>query len=456
MTRSRLLFGTACGLILLVGGCTVPVAVTEPPTPGFQRIVTEASEKVFPAVVYIQVVTDDLSSGKAQNEVVSGSGVLISPDGEVLTNWHVVDKAQNIRCLLNNGQAFHAKIIGTDKDVDLALLKLELPADTPALPYANVIDNDHLKEGDFVMAMGAPWGLNRSVSIGIISCSSRYLPESTYSLWYQTDASISPGNSGGPLVDTDGNVIGINTLGYIFGGTIGFAVPAPTICDVLPRLREYGRMNWAWFGFQLQPLRDFARDIYFDFPDGVIVSGTESGSPARKIGFLPNDRIVAVDGKPMTIRTNEEMPGFHRALGLLPFGEKVTFTVVRNEETLQIEIAPIEKGAVEGRELSCPRWGLTAKEINRFDTPNLHYFRNTGIYIFGVTPMGNAQEAHLYPNDIILSIDGANIETMEDLKQAYAKALERIDSNPRAIFSVLRNGRLIQRVMNFSIDHDKE
>lgn len=306
------------------------------------------------------------------------------------------------------------------------------------------------------MAMGAPWGLNRSVSIGIVSCASRYLPEGTYSLWYQTDASISPGNSGGPLVNTDGKVVGINTLGMLMGGTVGFSIPAPTIRDALPRLREYGKVNWAWLGFQLQPLRDFNRDIYFDFPDGVIVSGTEPGSPARKAGFLPNDRIVAIDGKPVTVGTNEEMPGFRRMLGLLPFGKPVAFTVVREGKTVVIDAAPVAKGEVEGEEVSCPRWGFTAKAINRFDTPNLHYYRNSGVYIYGVSDFGNAAQAELRPNDILVSIDGEPVNTPAELETLYRKAMERLDTNPKATFAVLRNGRMIQRVMDFSNDYEKE
>lgn len=396
---------------------------------------SEAGGKVFPAVVYIQVVTGNLKSGRAQNDVVSGSGVLITPDGELLSNWHVVDKAQSIRCLLNDGRAFTAKVVGLDKDLDLSLLKLDLPEGTPPLPYAAIDYEDRLTEGDFVMAMGAPWGLNRSVSIGIVSCASRYLPEGTYSLWYQTDASISPGNSGGPLVNTDGKVVGINTLGMLMGGTVGFSIPAPTIRDALPRLREYGKVNWAWLGFQLQPLRDFNRDIYFDFPDGVIVSGTEPGSPARKAGFLPNDRIVAIDGKPVTVGTNEEMPGFRRMLGLLPFGKPVAFTVVREGKTVVIDAAPVAKGEVEGEEVSCPRWGFTAKAINRFDTPNLHYYRNSGVYIYGVSDFGNAAQAELRPNDILVSIDGEPVNTPAELETLYRKAMERLDTNPKATFA---------------------
>jgi S1-C subfamily serine protease len=441
---------------LLPAGCSHQTSEPAPPA-GFQEVVTLATGRVFPAVAYISAVADNLENGKAEQNVVSGSGVLISPDGELLSNWHVVDKAQKIRCQLNDGRAFSARVIGKDKDVDLALLKLDVPAGSAPLPFAEIDRDGKLAEGDFVMAMGAPWGMNRSVSIGIVSCASRYLPDSSaYSLWYQTDASISPGNSGGPLVDTRGRVVGINTLAVMYGGNMGFSIPAPTVLDVLPRLRAYGNMNWAWFGLQLQPLRDFNRDIYFDFAEGVIVSGTEPGSPARRAGFLPNDRIVELDGKPVTVATDEAMPGFRRELGLLPFGEKVAFTVMRDGKRMTIETAPVAKGAVEGEENVCSRWGFTAKAINRFDSPNLYFYRNEGVYIFGTSRHGNAMRHGLRDNDIILSINGREIGTPGELNAAYRDAIANLETSSKATFAILRNGRKMQLVLDFYNDYDKD
>ena len=211
----------------------------------FRTIISGAKTKVFPAVVFIKVVQQDYTAGEKSSREVSGSGVVISPKGEVLTNWHVVDKAVEVRCLLFDGRAMDAKVLGSDKDTDLALLQLQFPtteakseAKAADLTYAAFGDSSALREGDFVMAMGAPWGLSRSVSLGIVSCTKRYLPStSEYSVWLQTDAAISPGNSGGPLVNTNGEVIGINTRGVMAGGDIGFAVPSSTIVPVVDQLR---------------------------------------------------------------------------------------------------------------------------------------------------------------------------------------------------------------------------
>jgi len=225
-------------------------------------------------VVFIKCVREDMQGGKRQAQEVSGSGVLISADGELLSNWHVVDKATEVRCLLSDGQAFKAKVLGSDKDTDVALLKLERPADAPPLPFARLGISTNLVEGDFVMAMGAPFGLSRSVSIGIISCTHRYLPGSSeYSSWLQTDASINPGNSGGPLVNTLGEVVGLNTRGMMGGGgDLGFTVPIEVARVVADQIREHGKMDWSWTGIQLQPLKDFNRNVYFPENEGVMVA----------------------------------------------------------------------------------------------------------------------------------------------------------------------------------------
>lgn len=421
----------------------------------FRQVVRQASDKVFPTVVYIKCLRESHEEGKRTSQEVSGSGVIISADAEVLTNWHVIDKATEVRCLLYDGTAFDAGIVGSDKDTDLALLKLQ--TDNPgALPFAQMGDSTRLREGDFLMAMGAPWGLSRSVSIGIISCTRRYLPgNSEYSLWLQTDAAISPGNSGGPLVDTEGRIVGINSRGVMYGGDMGFAVPTETIQIILPQLRTHGRVNWTYTGLQLQPLRDFERNIYFDGPEGVIVAETDPDSPARKGGICPKDRIIALNGEPIAALTAEDLPALRRKLGMLSKTEPLALRIRRGDEELTLTITPAEKGAVEGVELDCPRWDMTVKSINRFDNPDLYFYRPTGVFIFGIKQPGNAANAEFRTNDILLSVDGQPVETLDDVRRIHAQSLAQLEKKPRIVVSVLRGGLFRQLVLDISRNYEK-
>jgi len=423
----------------------------------FREVVRGAKDKVFPAVVYIKCLQETLEQGKKISQEVAGSGVIISEKGEVLTNWHVVEKAVEVRCLLYDGRAMDAKVVGSDKDTDLAVLALAAPADSPPLPFAVLGDSSRLKEGDFVMAMGAPWGLSRSVSIGIIACTSRFLPEaSQYSLWLQTDASISPGNSGGPLVNTEGEVIGINTRAAMEGGDMGFAVPSDTVRHIVAQIREYGKVNWSWTGLQLQPLKDFDRNIYFSASEGVIVSETDPDSPARRAGIQARDRIVKIGDRSVSAITEEDLPGVRRALGLLPKFQPVTVELVRDGQTMQMQLVPREKGLVEGEAFDCPRWDLTVKTINQFDNPDLYFHRREGVFIFGVREPGNAATAGLRPQDILLKIDDHPVATLEEVRKVHQESLRGIDRKHRLVFVVLRNGLMRQLVLDFARDYEKE
>ncbi len=426
-------------------------------TPDFREVISRAKDKVFPAVVYIRALRENLERGERVSEEVSGSGVVISPDGEVITNWHVVDKATRVRCLLSDGRHFDAEVLGTDKDTDLALLRLRRTQGEDIMPHAALGDSSTLAEGDFVMAMGAPWGLNRSVSIGIVACVRRFLPEaSEYSLWLQTDASISPGNSGGPLVNTAGEVVGINARGTIVGGDLGFAVPAETVRFVASQLRAHGVVNWSWTGLQLQALRDFNRNMYFDGTQGVVVSGTDPESPARRAGFLPRDRILAVNDEPLTALTEEDLPAVRRLLGLLPKGTPARFAVLRDGQELTVELTPREKGRVEGEELDCPRWDLTVKVINQFDNADLHFYRPQGVFIYGIKDSGNAANSNLRVRDIVVRIDGKEVKTLADVAAIHKEALANIERNSRVVFTVMRGGQTRQVVLDFARDYKRD
>lgn len=424
-------------------------------TPDFRETVATAKSAVAPSVVYIRVIYNDNESGKSRRGVASGSGVVITADGEVLTNHHVVDKTSEIRCQLADGRSFPAKVLGKDKDLDIALIKLELPDGVTVSPAT--ITPRRLEVGEVVLAMGAPWGLARSVTMGIVSCNDRFLEDcGDYTLWYQTDAAISPGNSGGPLVDTEGHVVGLNARGNLLGAQ-GFTIPSATILEVLPDLRTYGEAHWAWFGIRLQPLEDFKRNIRFDAAEGAIVADVEPGSPAEKAGLRSNDLLVAVDGEKLTARFWEDIPAIERKLGRKEFERPVAFSIVRNGEKLEIAVAPTEKGKVEGEEFACDRWGFTAKEINRFYNPDLAFFApEGGVYISAIAWDGNAENCDLREKDILVSVGGRSVRTVADVKAVYADALAHLAERTRLPVVIARGGRRTTLVLDFTEDTEKE
>jgi S1-C subfamily serine protease len=423
--------------------------------PGFRETVVAAKEQVFPAVLYLKCIREQYEGGKRDTQEVTGSGVIISRSGEALTNWHVVDQAIEVRCLLSDGRSYNAKVLGSDKHADLAMIKLEVPKDA-TVPVAKIGDSSKLSEGDFVMAMGAPWGLNRSVSIGIISCTRRFLPgKSEYSLWLQTDASISPGNSGGPLVNTHGEVIGINSLGAI-DGKLGFAIPSETIQQLLEPLRREGKVGWTSLGLQLQPLRDFNRNMSFDASEGMIVADTDADSPARQAGLQARDRIIRVNGSAVTASTEEDLPAIRRQLGLLPSTAVVNVEFVRGTQTLQVALRPQDRSAAQSDAVELPQWDFTVKKVNEFETPELHFQRPNGVYVLGVKQPGNAAASQLREQDILLKCDGAEVGSIEVLQDLHKKITSEGGRARRVTLTVLRNGMIKQLVLDYSRDFARE
>ena len=438
----------SAALMLCAAGCVSS-------TPDFRQVVSEAKAAVAPSVVFIRVIYNDTESGRNRKGVASGSGVIVSKDGEVLTNHHVVDKTSEIRCQLADGRAFTAKVLGKDKDLDIALLKLDMPEGTD-VPVAELSPR-RLEVGEVVLAMGAPWGLARSVSMGIVSCNDRFLEDcGDYTLWYQTDAAISPGNSGGPLVDTDGLVVGLNARGNLWGDQ-AFTIPSETILEILPDLRKYGEAHWAWFGFKLQPLEDFKRNIRFDAKEGALVADVEPGSPAEKAGLKSNDLLLSVDEKKTTARFWEDIPAIERHLGRREFEKPCKFKVVRDGKDVEISVAPTEKGKVEGEEFACGRWGLTAKEINRFYNPDLIFFApEGGVYVSGLAWDGNADSCGFNSGDIIVSIGGKPVKTVAEVKAVYEDSIAKLEERTRLPFVVMRRGRRTTLVLDYTEDTEEE
>lgn len=417
----------------------------------FRKVIAEAKEKVFRALIYVAPVVEEFGGGKRERKEQGGSGVIISRDGYAVTNWHVIEKAVTIRVLLFDGNWTTAEKVGEDRETDVGLLKL---APIPALdgfPHAEFGDSSKLQDGEFVLAMGAPWGLSRSVSLGIISSTRRYLPgRSEYSLWIQTDASINPGNSGGPLVNTDGLVIGINTLAVLVGGDMGFAVPSNTVRRIVDNLIAYKEVRRSWTGLRLQPLRDFERNIFFEGTEGVLVASVDAGSPAARSGFRTGDLILRVGETPVRGIAYEDLPEIRTLLGDLPVDREVAVTIRREGREMALGLIPRAKGKVEGEDFELKEWNFTVKAINEFESPALYFFVKEGVYVQGVRQPGNAAHAGLRRGDILLKVDEKPVPTIEALDSIYKQVIEDSSREKKVPIEILRNGLTYHIVLDYS------
>jgi serine protease Do len=424
----------------------------------FRAIITRAKSEVFPALIFVKPIIEDYGSGQKRQQEVFGSGVIISPDGYAVTNWHVVDKAITINCVLYDRQQIEVRFIGSDRDTDLALLKLPERADGQAYPYARFADSGGIQEGDFVMALGSPFGFQRSISLGIVSNAQRYIGFSTdykYNTWIQTDAAINPGNSGGPLIDTQGAIVGINTLG-VEGSGLGFSIPAPMVQDIVERLKRDGRVVRAYTGLLLQALKDFHSNTFVAGEHGVLIAGVEENSPAAQTGIRAGDILLDVNSQPVEGMYAELLPEIWRHLADLPVGRPVPMELQRGGETLRIEVTPEEKGKLEGDDFDCRRWNMTVKEINKYRTPRLYYFKEKGVYVQGVKYPGNAATAGLGEQDILLTIDRRPVETIDDVRQAYEQILQNEQREKKVVIEVLRGGLRKWIVLDYRRDYDEE
>jgi serine protease Do len=424
----------------------------------FRRIIETAKARVYPALIFVKPIREEFSGGEQRRQEVFGSGVLISPDGLAVTNHHVIDQAVEIQVVLSDKRQVPAEIVGKDADTDLALLRLKGLREGEALPYAAFADSDRVQSGDFVMALGSPFGYARSISLGIVSNTERYLgfeSKHIYNNFIQTDAAINPGNSGGPLVDIEGQIVGVNTLGVQGGQGLGFSIPSNIVRDVVDRLRTKNRVDRAWTGLQLQPLIDFNSNTIVKSDSGVLVRDVEKDSPAVIAGVQAGDILLDVNGKPVTAMYVEDLPALRRQIADLPIGEASKLIARRGDENVMLEIKPVLKGSIDGADFACKRWNLTVKEFNEFSEPDLFFYEKGGVFVNGVRSPGNAQRAGLRRRDIILKMEGREVKTVADVRKIYEELLADTKRPPRVNLEIRRGQFKQPLVLDYKEDFTK-
>ena len=347
-----------------------------------------------------------------------GSGFIISKDGYILTNNHVVEKATEIRVRLLNKEQFKAKVIGRDPKTDIALIKIKA---NHSLSAATLGDSDALRVGDWVIAIGNPFGLGHTVTVGIISAKERIIGAGPYDNFLQTDAAINPGNSGGPLVNLEGKVVGINTAIVAQAQGIGFAIPINMAKYILSQLKERGKVMRGWLGVMIQEVTpEIAHALGLKEVKGALVADVTPGSPADKADIRRGDVIIEYNGKKI-----EEMNELPRLVANTPVGKSVPIKIWRNGKIKQltVKVGELEEKVAKGERRYAPQdLGLKVEELTPYLAQRLGVKRIHGVIITYVVPGSPAHEAGLSRGDIILKINRHPIEDLNDYQEVINSA----------------------------------
>ncbi len=418
-----------------------------------QRLIYAARDRVLPALVNVQPVVPDYSSGTKEKSQVTGSGVVIRDDGYVVTNYHVAGHSEYVICTLWNKERVRADLVGGDPLTDLAVLKLDFSDSQAERPKAAEFgDSDQLQTGQLVMALGSPYALSRSLSFGVISTTDRYLPadfrlpsgERTgiFNTWIQTDAAINPGNSGGPLVDLAGRVIGINSRAFVMANSLGFSIPSNVVEEVVRAIIANGRIDRSWIGVEVQPLQEL-EEFFAAQSGGVLVSDVEPDSPAEMAGIRPGDLLVRVGGKEVTARFYEEIPLFYENVAHLPVDAEVAIEYQRAGVLTTVRLMPREYGRSSGGDFEVKSWGFTVRGITQQMVLEYRLEDQRGVLVSGVRGGGAAEEAGLAAQDIVRFVGETRIETLEQFRQLYDE-VSKADPT-RVMINVLRrdSGRFV-------------
>lgn len=441
-------FALVSSVCLLSGGIPLEAALS-PNSPGLkllediQNVITELAEESKPSVVSIFPVQPGRSSERSPNPSGSGSGVIVNPDGHILTNNHVVGEASEVEVRLSDKTKLFAQVVGKDPDTDLAVIKVS--TDRP-LSSARFGDSSAVKVGQWVLAVGNPFGLDRTVTLGVVSGVGREnVNLSRYENFIQTDASINPGNSGGPLFNLRGEVIGINTAIINFAQGIGFAIPSNMAKQVMQQLIEKGRVVRAWLGVGLQPLTlELAKKFGVDEGEGVLVNEVFEKDPAAVAGIKPGDVITKIDGG-LVDSPNK----LSRLVAGLPPGSTVKVEVVRDGRRLTLDVDLTERRdtvvvASLPQSRSEVKLGIDVQDLTAALADKFKLSETKGVLISRVESGSLAHAEGLREGDLIKEVNRVDIASVAEFSTAVAKVrrgetiLLRVLRESRAFYVVLK------------------
>jgi serine protease Do len=418
----------------------VSVPVLAAPSGGFPTSFADVADRANPAVVSIDVAsrarrrgdvsrTPDDSPGPRRPEAPrrgTGTGFIVDQSGLILTNQHVVDAAERVMVKLADGRSFRATVIGADPDIDLAVLKVEAGVPLPELPLG---DSDRVRVGEWVCAIGNPYAYEHTVTVGVVSFVGRKLFDQSLDQYIQTDAAISFGNSGGPLLNTAGEVVGINTAVSRQASNIGFAIPVNQVREVLPQLVETGRVARGYLGVALRGVdSDLRQALGLGATEGAIVEDVTPGSPAARAGLRPYDVITAIDGRPVDsdqamIRVvSRGVPGQPARVQYLRDGRELTVVMKLAERPARVSGTTSPAAAPGLPPFPAPELGLTLIEVHpgnarRYDVPD----GVTGLLVQRVEPVSPAAEAGLERGQILLHVNRRPVSTIAGLRQVLGQ-----------------------------------
>jgi serine protease Do len=350
----------------------------------------------------------------------SGSGVIISADGYLLTNHHVVDGAKDVTVTLADQQVYQARVVGRDAKTDLAVLKIDPKQSLPVAPMGSSTD---LKVGEWVVAIGNPFGLSNSVTAGIVSAKGRVIGAGPYDDFIQTDAPINPGNSGGPLFNMKGEMVGINTAIIASGQGIGFAIPIDLAKPLIPQLVNTGEVTRGYMGVSIQSITpELSKALKLEERQGALVSEVVPNGPAAKAGIRQGDVIVDFNGE--AIKGSQDLPA---VVAKTPIGKEVTVTLRRDGKTQKVpvtvgKLSSEKMASAESGQAGQSQWGLQLQELTPQIARQYGLAEESGVMVVGVQPDSPAERAGLQRGDVIREVNRQPMRSMQEVRDAIAKA----------------------------------